>query len=62
MADDRVRTLSCNHEYHAECIDIWLTSKSTQCPLCKHDLFGDVEMPSTRMSVSSSHSSSPCLR
>ncbi|KAK3809558.1 MAG: hypothetical protein J3Q66DRAFT_72399 [Benniella sp.] len=44
---DRVRILACRHEYHAECIDIWLTSKSTQCPLCKHDLLQDIVPSST---------------
>ncbi|KAF8926959.1 E3 ubiquitin-protein ligase rnf13 [Dissophora ornata] len=39
--EDRIRVLPCGHEYHVECIDIWLTNKSTQCPLCKHDLFND---------------------
>ncbi|KAF9427881.1 E3 ubiquitin-protein ligase rnf13 [Podila epigama] len=41
--NDRIRILPCNHEYHAECVDIWLTHKSTHCPLCKHDLLNDVE-------------------
>ncbi|KAG0350418.1 hypothetical protein BGZ54_003831 [Gamsiella multidivaricata] len=43
---DRVRILPCEHEYHAECVDIWLTNKSTQCPLCKHDLSDDIAEPS----------------
>ncbi|KAF9298400.1 hypothetical protein BGZ88_006879 [Linnemannia elongata] len=46
IAGDRVRVLPCTHEYHAECIDIWLTNKSTQCPLCKHDLLDDLTLPS----------------
>ncbi|KAI9233860.1 MAG: hypothetical protein BYD32DRAFT_464960 [Podila humilis] len=44
--DDRIRILSCGHEYHAECVDIWLTHKSTHCPLCKHDLLDDIQPPS----------------
>ncbi|KAI7820527.1 hypothetical protein BC939DRAFT_230714 [Gamsiella multidivaricata] len=40
--DDRIRVLPCGHEYHAGCIDIWLCRKSTQCPLCKHDLLNDI--------------------
>lgn len=48
-ADDRIRILSCGHEYHAECVDIWLTHKSTRCPLCKHDLLDDIQPPSPIM-------------
>ncbi|CAG8449049.1 9178_t:CDS:2, partial [Dentiscutata heterogama] len=27
----------CSHTYHLECIDRWLTTKSSLCPLCKQD-------------------------
>ncbi|CAG8455716.1 11686_t:CDS:2 [Acaulospora morrowiae] len=27
----------CSHSYHKECIDRWLTTKSSHCPLCKQD-------------------------
>ncbi|KAF9971137.1 hypothetical protein BGZ73_005982 [Actinomortierella ambigua] len=40
--NDCLRLLPCGHEYHAECIDIWLTRKSTQCPLCKCDLVDSI--------------------
>ncbi|KAK3833496.1 MAG: hypothetical protein JOS17DRAFT_81157 [Linnemannia elongata] len=50
VAGDRVRILPCTHEYHAECIDIWLTNKSTQCPLCKCDLLDDLTLPSRILS------------
>ncbi|CAG8589553.1 2224_t:CDS:2 [Acaulospora morrowiae] len=33
--DDLLRILPCEHEYHVGCIDEWLSTKSTQCPLCK---------------------------
>ncbi|KAG0094098.1 hypothetical protein BGZ92_008508 [Podila epicladia] len=49
--DDRIRILPCAHEYHAECVDIWLTNKSTHCPLCKHDLLTDIQCPSPIMVV-----------
>ncbi|KAG0028499.1 hypothetical protein BGZ81_004670 [Podila clonocystis] len=47
--DDRIRILPCDHEYHAECVDIWLTHKSTHCPLCKHDLLNDIQPSSPTM-------------
>ncbi|KAJ3167356.1 hypothetical protein HDU88_002278 [Geranomyces variabilis] len=34
---EMLRTLPCNHEFHAHCIDKWLMAKSSLCPLCKHD-------------------------
>ncbi|KAF9916534.1 hypothetical protein BX616_003506 [Lobosporangium transversale] len=39
---DRIRVLPCSHEYHPECIDVWLSTKSVFCPLCKHDLLSDI--------------------
>lgn len=34
---DKVRTLSCLHCYHADCVDQWLASSQT-CPMCKYEL------------------------
>lgn len=34
---DELRILPCHHEFHCECIDPWLTRKSSTCPLCKFD-------------------------
>jgi hypothetical protein len=34
---DQLRLLPCKHWYHVECIDPWLTTKSSSCPLCKTD-------------------------
>ncbi|KAJ8661943.1 hypothetical protein O0I10_002274 [Lichtheimia ornata] len=43
---DTVRQLPCEHEYHCECIDPWLTSKSGECPLCKFDCVAALAPPS----------------
>ncbi|KAG0226878.1 hypothetical protein BGW41_004055, partial [Actinomortierella wolfii] len=40
---DELRTLPCHHEFHCECIDPWLTSKSSTCPLCKYDCLPPTE-------------------
>lgn len=37
-ADDEVRVLTCDHAYHTGCIDVWLTQKSSRCPICKTDI------------------------
>ncbi|KAJ8439978.1 hypothetical protein Cgig2_008361 [Carnegiea gigantea] len=36
--DDLARRLpNCNHVFHVECIDMWLTGQST-CPICRTDI------------------------
>jgi len=35
--DQEVRTLPCEHEFHATCIDRWLRIKR-ECPLCRADI------------------------
>ncbi|KAI8354679.1 hypothetical protein BD560DRAFT_407514 [Blakeslea trispora] len=42
---EQVRRLPCNHEYHCECIDPWLTIKSASCPLCKYDCSSNIPKP-----------------
>lgn len=34
---ETVRVLPCDHLYHPPCIEPWLLTKSTKCPLCKCD-------------------------
>lgn len=33
----RFKRLSCNHEYHNDCVDQWLES-SRKCPVCNKDV------------------------
>lgn len=33
---DRIGTLDCGHEYHAECLKKWLLVKNI-CPVCKSE-------------------------
>ncbi|KAJ3679924.1 hypothetical protein LUZ60_016202 [Juncus effusus] len=35
---ETVRILPCKHEFHAECVDPWLTKWGTFCPVCKHEV------------------------
>ncbi|KAM7520074.1 hypothetical protein LguiB_019036 [Lonicera macranthoides] len=35
---ENLRVLPCHHEFHASCVDLWLTKWDTFCPVCKHDM------------------------
>ncbi|PKU83348.1 RING-H2 finger protein ATL72-like [Dendrobium catenatum] len=42
---EKVRVLpSCNHSFHVQCIDMWLSSHSS-CPICRHSLLDRSEVP-----------------
>ncbi|KAM0854722.1 hypothetical protein ACQ4PT_050224 [Festuca glaucescens] len=34
---EKIRVLPCCHKFHAACVDLWLTSWRTFCPVCKRD-------------------------
>ncbi|KAF2104029.1 hypothetical protein NA57DRAFT_50879 [Rhizodiscina lignyota] len=51
----RVMSLPCGHEFHAECITPWLTTRRRTCPICK----GDVVRSLARHNLTRSRSPSP---
>ncbi|KAF1983830.1 hypothetical protein K402DRAFT_406555 [Aulographum hederae CBS 113979] len=54
----RVMSLPCGHEFHAECITPWLTTRRRTCPICK----GDVVRSLARGSGGSAVHSPPLYR
>ncbi|XP_074273319.1 receptor homology region, transmembrane domain- and RING domain-containing protein 2-like [Silene latifolia] len=37
VVGDRLRVLPCRHKFHAQCVDFWLCTWRTFCPVCKRD-------------------------
>ncbi|KAF3336701.1 Receptor homology region, transmembrane domain- and RING domain-containing protein 1 [Carex littledalei] len=42
---DKLRILPCRHKFHAMCVDLWLTSWRTFCPVCKRDAMAGSSFP-----------------
>ncbi|KAF4310303.1 Zinc finger RING-type protein [Botryosphaeria dothidea] len=58
----RVMSLPCGHEFHAECITPWLTTRRRTCPICKGDVVRSLassSQPHASSSYSSTNSHSP---
>ncbi|KAI9343613.1 hypothetical protein BDR26DRAFT_933138 [Obelidium mucronatum] len=46
---DSLRILPCKHEFHAKCVDQWLTTVVNTCPLCKQSISKPKALPVTVM-------------
>ncbi|EYU22837.1 hypothetical protein ABFS82_03G111400 [Erythranthe guttata] len=57
---EKIRILPCRHKFHAICVDAWLTTWRTFCPVCKRDARTTTGEPpaseSTPLLMSSSNS------
>jgi hypothetical protein len=47
---ENIRKLNtCQHEFHATCIDNWLLRRSVLCPVCRHDIReANIRIPAAR--------------
>lgn len=48
----KVMKLPCGHEFHAECITPWLTTRRRTCPICKGDVVRSMGKAPNRVSSS----------
>lgn len=53
--ESRVMSLPCGHEFHAECITPWLTTRRRTCPICKGDVVRSMTNPPSSTTTSTTH-------
>ncbi|KAH9309082.1 hypothetical protein KI387_036993, partial [Taxus chinensis] len=60
---EKLRILPCNHDFHALCVDKWLTTRRAFCPICKRDSHSksSVDPPSEQTPLLSPVSRSPVV-
>ncbi|KAG0752858.1 hypothetical protein G6F57_015463 [Rhizopus arrhizus] len=46
LNDEQLRILPCKHEFHAKCVDAWLTEYKKFCPVCKFDIYQKINSKS----------------
>jgi len=36
--NEEIKDITCKHEFHIECLKIWLCNQSVKCPICRYDI------------------------
>lgn len=56
---EKLRVLPCRHDFHAACVDQWLTTRRPFCPVCKRDAHSKSQEPPPSESTPLLASSAP---